>query len=335
MREAAPMVVRSELENKRPWRICGAVRRSCRGLPAWLLLVSACMLIGAVRWRLAAACRAAKNKSDVFALPPPDLLVAASLGHRAALADVLLATTLVQYGIHGQERRRFEFVGAYLESIFALDPRFCHAYRYADTFLVFQPVGNPSLEDVRLARRLVEMGLTNCPSDGSLWLSGGQFLGFLATQFLTDEDEKREFREAGARTLARAAELTSTNEGAQWQSLAAAGLFTREGKREAAIAFLERAYAATDSDSQREEIMRRLTALQAEKATEAARRRVDAFETAFQSVWQSDLPFVSRTRLLVLGPPWAPERCAGRRLLASDDRLCAASWADWTLDPAP
>ncbi len=289
------------------------------------VLVVAGALIGLARQRVVPQCRAVKNRSDVFALPPPNTLVAMSLGYRAALADLLFAQTLVQYGIHGEEHRRFEFVGQYLESIFALDPRFCHAYRYADTFLAFQAVGSPTEDDVRLARRLLEMGFASCPDDASLWLSGGQFLAFLAPQYLSDDSEKRSFRETGAKAMARAAELSSDRDHAGWKALAAAGILTREGKRDAAIAFLERVYAATDSDELRDGILKRLAALEAEKTADVARQRFEAF----RAVWQQDYPFVSRTRLLVLGPSRSASRCAGRRASSSPDRECAASWAEW------
>src|SRR4051812_8904718 len=97
--------------------------------------------------------------SEVFALPPPSVLKALSLGHRSALADLLYTSTIVSNGIHFKEHRRFEFVGQYLDSIVALDPQFCQPYRYADTFIIFQAVGAPGPDEVRHARRLVEQGV--------------------------------------------------------------------------------------------------------------------------------------------------------------------------------
>jgi len=110
---------------------------------------------------------------------------------------------LVSYGIHGEEHRRFEFVGQYLESIVALDPQFCQTYRYADTFIIFQTVGAPSADDVRTAKRLLDQGLVNCPTDGQLWLSAGQFMAFIGTQFLTDEKEIEKLRATGPSAGAR------------------------------------------------------------------------------------------------------------------------------------
>jgi hypothetical protein len=288
----------------------------------WLLLLVALASIAFARPRLRARARGVKTGSDVFALPPPHLLSALSLGYRSALADWLYTSTVVSYGIHGEEHRRFEFVGQYLESIVALDPKFCQTYRYADTFIIYQAVGMPGPEDVRTARRLLEKGLANCPSDGQLWLSAGQFLAFIGTQFLTDEKEKGELRAAGAKALARAAELVSDNRNVQWQALAAAGIFTQEGKREAAIAFLERVYHVTDDEELKANVGSKLAALRQERALDRARQHAQRFN----ELWRSDLPFVSRTELLVLGPPYDPAACAGRSV---DEAVCAESWVAW------
>jgi hypothetical protein len=274
------------------------------------------------RPQLLTRARADKGGSDVFALPPPALLSALSLGYRSALADWLYSSTVVAYGIHAEEHRRFEFVGQYLESIVALDPQFCQTYRYADTFIVFQAVGNPSPDDVRTAKRILEQGLVNCPTDGPLWLSAGQFMAFIGTQFLTDPDEIKRFRMDGARALARSAELVSENQNVQWQALAAAGIFTKEGERESAIRFYERVQAITDDDELKTRVGRYLAAAQREGTIERGQRRAPLFK----ELWGRDMPFVTRTELLVLGPPYDPARCAGA---GTPPAICAESWAAW------
>src|SRR5450432_752079 len=217
-------------------------------LASGALLIVSVAVIGVARTKVVTRTSEAKNTLDVFALPPPAVLSALSLGYRSALADLLYTTTLISYGTHGEEHRRFEFVGQYLDSIVALDPHFCQTYRYADTFIIYQAAGSPGPDEVRHARRLLEKGLEMCPNDGTLWMSAGQFMAFIGTQFLTDEDEKKEYLATGARTLSRAAELETDNHNVQWQALAASGIFTRQGKREAAINFLERVYSVTDDD---------------------------------------------------------------------------------------
>lgn len=306
----------------------GTGRRSAGRLVSWGLLLVSALAVAYVRPQAVGGVRATKLLTDVLTLPPPAMLVTASLGYRAALADLLYTSTVVTYGIHGEERRRWEFVGQYLDSIVALDPNFCQTYRYADTFIIYQPVGSPGPEEVRHARRLLEKGLEMCPSDGHLWLSAGQFMVFIGTQFLPDESEKAAFRAAGAKMLARAAELVSENENVRWQALAAAGVFTREGNREAAIAFLERVYHITDDAKLKTNVAGKLASLRQEAAIDESKRRTEVFN----DIWGKDLPFLSRTGVLVLGPPYEPAACAGADRTSPD---CAESWADWAARRQP
>jgi hypothetical protein len=285
------------------------------------LLAVSVATIGYVRPRVESSAKAAKATSDVFALPSPGVLSALSLGYRSALADLLYTTTLIAYGTHGEEHRRFEFVGQYLDSIVGLDPNFCQTYRYADTFIIYQPTGTPTPDDVRHARRLLDKGLVMCPNDGTLWMSAGQFMAFIGNQFLTDDNEKEEYLSTGARVLSRAAELETGNQNVQWQALAAAGIFTREGKREAAIAFLERVYGVTDDEELRARVAAQLAALREEELVDRRKRQSEAFNEA----WRKDMPFVSRTGMLVLGPRYDTSGCSDRGAASG----CANSWAGW------
>jgi tetratricopeptide (TPR) repeat protein len=297
-----------------------ASRRISSRLLGWGLLLGSALAIAYVRPKAVAGVRETKLGSDVLSLPPPNLLVAASLGYRSALADFLYTSTVITYSIHSEEHRRWEFVGQYLDSIVALDPNFCQTYRYADTFIIYQPTGNPGPEEIRHARRLLEKGLDMCATDGRLWLSAGQFMIFIGPQFLVDEAEKAAFRAAGAKMLTRAAELVSDNQNVQWQALAAAGVFTREGDREAAISFLERVYYITDDEKLKANVAHQLALLRQEGALEEARRRAEAF----REMCARDLPFVSRTGMLVLGPAYHAASCAGLGRAAP----CAETWTD-------
>lgn len=288
------------------------------------VLVASVSAVALARPRLVTQERAAKDDSDLYTLPPPDAMPAVSLGYRAALADLLFTSTIITYGIHAEERRRFDAVADYLDAIVELDPTFREPYRFADMLIIYQAVGNPTPEHVRRARRILDRGLEMRPNDGPLWLSAGQFMAFIAPQWLTDEKEKVEYRAIGAKELARAGELADDrNVNVGWQALAAAGVFTKEGETQAAISYLERAYAVTDDAELREAIAKRLAALQHDAELSRAQRLYEAFRAS----WQADLPSASPTRLLVLGPPWDVAACAGR--MDSDAVRCAKSWNDW------
>ena len=137
------------------------------GLLLLTVVASACV-VGWVRPRLLDQFGQLKQTSDTFALPSPDQSVVLSLGYRSALADLLFAHVLVSYGLHFQEKRRYEFVGEYLDVINALDPKFRTPYRIADTLLTLQPVA-PRQRDYDKAREVLERGLRALPHDTELW----------------------------------------------------------------------------------------------------------------------------------------------------------------------
>ena len=97
--------------------------------------------IGLVQPGLAHDLHAVKERDDVFPLPPPDQLRAATLGYRAAGADVIWAWLIVDYGIHWQDRRAFPDATRYIDGILALEPDFPLVYEFVDTVLMFTPVG--------------------------------------------------------------------------------------------------------------------------------------------------------------------------------------------------
>ncbi len=154
-------------------------------MAAFGLLALSAAAVSGLRGPLNTRLEATNVRNDVFALPPPGQVVTMSLGYRSALADLIFAHVLVSSGIHFQEKRVFEFVGNYLETVNELDPKFRAPYRLADTLLVFQ-VKAVGPEAYREARRILERGLAEFPYDQALWASAGQFFAYLAPNAFTD-----------------------------------------------------------------------------------------------------------------------------------------------------
>lgn len=260
--------------------------------------------------------------SDVYALPAPKQVVVASLGYRAALADLLYGHVLVSYGIHVQEKRRFEFVGSYLDTINALDPEFRQPYLIADTLLTLSTVA-PERRDFEKAREILERGLDNLPYDAEVWLVAGQYMAYIAPPHLGQEKLAEAWRLRGAKVLARACELASDNENIPYHCITAAKLFSDAGKRDAAIRSLRRLLAVNDDPAIVEQALGYLQVKLSEREQERQRMRLEAF----REVWQDDLPFVSKDLLLVLSPPTRPAACAGPDRAEAVE--CASSWAAW------
>jgi hypothetical protein len=293
----------------RPWR---------NNFIALIAIALGALAISALRSPLNERFSRTKVQSDVYALPPPSQVVAMSLGYRSALADLIFAHVLVASGIHIQERRRFEFVGRYIETINELDPKFEAPYRMTDGLLTLQAkaVGP---EAYRQARRILERGMREFPFNQALWASAGQFFAYLGPTIFTDPKEQDEWRLVGARTLARACELVGSNENIPHQCVIAAGLLTKSGEEAAARQFLERMLQVNDDPE-----IRSLVSALLQKAVGAGERdRVQARRQAFLEAWGRDLPFVSRGAMSAIGPSWSSSQCA------SISAECATSWRAW------
>jgi tetratricopeptide (TPR) repeat protein len=312
------------------------VRSSERRAARWgtwgaALLAIACGLgASRVRLLLVAYYDGLRDVNDVYALPSPEQTVGVSLGYRAALADLIYANTLVAYGIRSHERRQFEFVGNYLDTVIALDPTLRETYYFADTLLTLQTV-RPPLANYEKAREILERGLEQFPYDPELWLVAGQYVAYLApSAFAGDPEKQEQWRTAGARLLARACELGADDRVLTRKCIGAARALNRAGEQEATIRFLERLLALSDDPAIRAKARAMLESLVGHRldASLASRR------SRFEQLRQAELPFVDPDLYLLLGPPTDPARCAGHR----DEALaCATTFRDWVarLDDAP
>jgi hypothetical protein len=296
-------------------------------LVALACAAGAALAIGVVRPRLAARFHQLRVTTDSYALPSPERTVVASMGYRSALADLIYAKTLVAYGLHFQEKRRFEFVGDYLDTVNALDPEFAVPYYFADTLLSLQPV-KPRYEDYVRARRILERGMKALPYDAHLYDTAGQFMAYLAVGSMRSDAEKAEWRLAGARALQRACELAGSDKNIPYHCITAATLLSKAGKREAMIQFLQRLLAVSDDPQIRQIALGYIQ----KQVGEQEREQVEEHFARFNEAWGKDLGFSSRNVLLTIGPAFDPARCAGADQAFS--RGCATTWADWSRNGA-
>jgi hypothetical protein len=160
----------------------------------------------------------------------------------------------------------------------------------------------------------------------------GQFIAFIAPTFLEDDAEKQKWRVDGAHAMSRAVDLGANAD----RAISAATILSKSGEREAAIKSLRRAYAVTDSPSERDDIAQKLAILEATAERDDAARDVQFVE----SRWRKDFPFLSRGEFLLIGPPVDPLRCAGRGGSGGSggaSRNCASDWSSripsQSLDP--
>ncbi|PIE06294.1 MAG: hypothetical protein CSA75_00285 [Sorangium cellulosum] len=297
-----------------------------RLIPIALMLACA-MLVTLTQPPLFKTAARVRAKDDVYSLPPPKMLAVASLGYRSALADYLWAHVLVTQGLRLQQRRPFSELVKFFDAINYLDPKFQEPYRMADSLFSFQ-VNDPNRMASSLrARKVMERGLLHFPYDAELWLNYGQFLAYIGPSTLPIGSNTRdEWRADGAQALVRAAELGGADDTIVFKSISAATILNRSGKRDAAIRFLERAYAMTEDETLQKDIQHRLSLL---KKEELSSRDFDLAK-AFDELWRTELPFASRTCLSVLGPSFDVWNCAGPSWKVDARANCPSDWTEWT-----
>lgn len=278
------------------------------------------LLLAGSRAQLADAYRRITAQHDTYLLPPPAQTRALSLGYRAAAADLIFAHVVVSAGVHLGEKRLFEFGDRYLETINELDPKFRDPYRFADAILTLQSVVVPQ-ELYRKARELLLRGTREFPDDQAMAASAGQFLAYLAPGQLKDPAEAEQFRQDGARLLARACELIGSNENIPYHCVTAARLFSEAGNRAASQAVLQKLRVVSDDPE-----------IRALANAQLAAMGVQAQDQRFEQLRHDDLPFVSHDGLAALGPRFDPAACAGKSRPGADD-ACATSFRERLAEP--
>ncbi len=279
--------------------------------------------IAGVRSQVAEAHLQAKDAIDVNLLPPPEQVVSMSLGYRSALADVLWAQVLVTQGLRMTDKRRYDTVADLIDTINALDPEFRTPYLWSDALITLQAT-EAKREDCDRVRAILERGLRNRPLDADLWRTAGQFVAFIAPgSFLKDPNEITQWKLDGARMLARAAELGGDQGSAGWSAVSSAHILSKQGEREAAIRLLQRTLAVTEDEELRDNLQRQLGTLIGEAKLDRYKRR----QAAWLEIVRNDVPFVGKTTLNILGPPFNVAYCAGGG--RPDDTRCAQTWNAW------
>ncbi len=275
-----------------------------------------------------------KETADIYVLPPPEEVVAMSLGHRSAMADFLWAEVLVEQGLHSFDKRRFESLPYLIDTINALDPTFREPYLLIEALTIFQPNNQIQQDDIRKARQILERGVKNIPNDPDILIAAGSFIGLMApSSYLKDPAEKEQWMVDGSEYLARAAEIGDDSKFIGWQALSGVNLLRKTGKQREAVQFLERALITTEDEELREQIRSMLDRMaeldgayeqsEARKAELAGRRR----QAVIVDVRLKRYRILGRTGARVVGPPYDAAYCAGGT--HSSDPRCSFDWATW------
>ena len=108
----------------------------------------------------------------------------------------------------------------------------------------------------------------------------------------------------------------------------------KQRRKRPEIRFLQRTLIVTDDEDLKELARTKLEGPLGKKREDdlvkEAQARLDRFGRLEKGIWDlrhEDVPFVTRLRYMVLGPPRDPAYCAGPRHAA--EAACASSFRDW------
>lgn len=298
------------------------MRRPLAALAPLVIALLALIGLDALRSRLTARLYKVHDEHGVYALPPPDYVRVGTLGYRDAVASILWASTLYQYGDAVSHNQRFEFPTQYVETIVTLDPSFRPAYRFLSTLTTMQVV-QPTRHQVNETRRLLELATHELPSDADVWGAYASFMMFEGAQYLEPEERQR-WRVVGAKAAQRAVELGYFMD---TLSITGAIFLERAGERDLAVAQLERAYAVAPNDDTRDRIAAKLRKLRAADAL----ARVQGAHNATYQVWQARFPWLTESMFVLVGPQTDVARCAG---MVGVVERCTPGWPGFLAESA-
>jgi hypothetical protein len=278
-----------------------------------MALLVGVLTLDALRGRLSARVDKVRETSDIYPLPSPEYVHRAALGYDGAVASILWASTLYQYGVHIGQNRRFGYATEYVRTILHLENDFTPAYKFVSTFVTMQPV-NPEPRELEEVRRILANGTVERPNDPDVWGAYASFLMFEGSQFLP-QPTKGEWKKVGALAAQRAAEL------GYFSDLAVSGAYYLEkaGYRELAIQQLERSFAVAPNDEARDEIRQKLERMQANATIE----RLNRGFAQFIQKWSTEGTLVPEGTFEMLGPRRDTWSCVG---LAGKDPRCDLGW---------
>lgn len=215
-----------------------------------------------------------RRYEELYYLPDDTALLALSLGHREALADLIWLRALVYTGEAYANRGAHKHVFRYADAMLALDPEFRTVYTWIGTVGIYR-VHAASRADFDRTIAFLERGARTFPNDGRLAWDLGATLAYELAPLLPPGPDKTRVLERASTYLERAAELGG---GPPWLAMSNAALLVRAGRTERAITHLLAMYAITRDPTERAAIEQRIAALRAEAALESARHELDAFE---------------------------------------------------------
>ncbi len=232
---------------------------------------------------------------ESYYLPSARVLHYLSLGHDAAMADLIWAKSLVYFGEEFTGMKRQTWLRQYLDTITDLDPYFRDAYLWAGTAMMY---GGQHIDEkaVRNAIHFYRKGLRVFPEDWQLaWYLGFTLYFELPTR-LNDEKRAARAKKEAMRWLVKVGRNPQAP--AFFRSFVL-GALDKEGLREMASRMAAQIYAVTDNPED-------LAALRKHLDSILGRKKASQWESWRREPlqqWQERLPWVPFELFLLMRDP--------------------------------
>lgn len=267
-------------------------------LAALALMLASAAISDYARQRAQTAYAEAQTYEDVYYLPPQNALVLFSLGHRAALADLIWMKALVYFGEELYHRGDVSNLFRYTDAMLALDERFVRVYRWVASAAIYR-TGDVTIDDVHKAIAYLERAARLFPDDPNVAWDLGATYAYELAPMLPIGPAREEARRKSLDYLEMAA---LHGAGPAWLGLQTAGQLNSLGKKEQAVRHLQDLYATATDPAIKAQLEQKLAALQTEAYVEAMRAAYNDLETNHAR----DFPYLNTSLYLLVGrrPPF-------------------------------
>jgi hypothetical protein len=228
--------------------------------------------------------------------PAPDVAPYVSLGYREFAADLLWVRLT---GYFGGDTSTAQGIGALVDAIVALDPKFHRVYDYGANAMTLAHYGVDQSTYLH-AIAILERGAKEFPEDYRLPLDEG----LMYTQDLKTNDpaQRRAWDDRG--TLLVESAVRKPGAPAEAADYAAV-MRTKLGEHERAVRELQEMLLITGDDKARQRLTERLAKLENSSSDELA---AEIYEERhrFEVRWKHDRPAIPSTMYILLGPRIPP-----------------------------
>ena len=281
-----------------------------------MIAIAAAGIVIARSARVAANAARPKLSIDRPYAPSPTAAPILALGYREMAADLMFVRMVGYFPDRDSEP---EATAAIAEAIVALDPQFRRAYEFGAIALTDARRSQNLALQLR-AIALLERGASQFPTSYRFPMLAGQiYIGDLATD---DPAQRRQWNEKGTLLLESASRKPGAPAGI---GMIVAGMRTKLGQHQRAIASLRELFQITTDAQARREILTKLAGLEA--STNAGELAAELLERRrrFEEQWKRERPSLPVTMFILIGPRIAPGfdrtelATGGRDVISTDD----------------